>query len=309
MINRNRLPTLRQLRLVQELARYKSISQVAEVLHISQPSVSIQLKNLSDLIELPIYHKRGKAIELTDAGIALASHADSIFQQLDNLSIELNDLKGLKAGVLRLCCVSTAKYFLPLVLGEFCKQHPLIDVHLKISNREEVVERLQNDMDDFYFFSHCPKNIDIETTPFVENELVVVAPKQHELVLQQPVSLARLSHYPFIMREEGSGTRLSIEQFCAEHGISFNEKMTIESNEAIKYSVASGLGLAILSRHTLDYGELPNVITLDVENFPIRSRWHLVHRKERQQSLLAQTFEEFMATEGHKTLQARHEFI
>jgi DNA-binding transcriptional LysR family regulator len=304
MISSNRLPTLRQLKLIQELARYQSISQVAEVLHISQPSVSIQLKNLSDLIELPIYQKRGKSIELTDAGIALANSAQHIFQCLDNLQIQLNDLKGLKSGVLKLCVVSTAKYFLPLVLGAFCKKHPLIDVRLKIANRQEVIERLRQDMDDFYFLSHCPRSADIETVPFVDNELVVVAPRQHELALQERVSLARLSHYPFIMREPGSGTRLSIEQFCEQQGIKLNEKMTIESNEAIKYAVSSGLGLSILSRHTLDYGDLPGVIKLNVENFPIRSCWSLVHRKERQQSLLAQEFERFMKKEGLDALRA-----
>lgn len=306
MLKGNRLPTLRQLQLIQALLRCKSVSQVAEDLHISQPSVSIQLKNLSDLIGMPIYHKRGKQIELTDAGLAVAKSAQAIFQNIDNLRVELNDLKGLKAGVLKLCVVSTAKYFLPKVLGEFCKLHPLIDVHLKISNRKEVIERLEQDMDDFYFFSHCPQNIDIDTLPFADNELVVVAPERHELALQERISLARLSHYPFIMRERGSGTRLSIEQFCQREGVTLNEKMTIESNEAIKYAVAADLGLSILSRHTLDYGDLPGVIKLDVEGFPIHSRWYLVQRTEREQSRLAKTFKDFMRDQGQQVLAGHH---
>lgn len=305
MIENNHLPTLRQLQLIQALQRYQSISRVAEELHISQPSVSIQLKNLSDLIGMPIYHKRGKKIELTDAGLAVAETAQTIFQNIDNLRVELNDLKGLKAGVLKLCVVSTAKYFLPKVLGEFCKLHPLIDVHLKISNRQEVIERLEGDMDDFYFFSHCPENIDIERLPFADNELVVVAPERHELELQERISLARLSHYAFIMRERGSGTRLSIERFCQREGVTLNEKMTIESNEAIKYAVAAGLGLSILSRHTLDYGDLPGVVKLDVEGFPIHSRWYLVQRAGRKQTLLAQAFKDFMVEQGQRVLNSK----
>lgn len=299
----NRQPTLRQLQLIQALAQYKSISVVAQQLHVSQPSVSIQLKNLSDLIDMPVYHNNGKSIELTDAGRALLTGADEIFSSLYNLNVKLDELKGLTAGSLKLCVVSTAKYFLPLILGQFCKKHPKVDINLKIGNRKEVIERLQANEDDFYFFSHCPENIDIVKTPFMDNELVVVAPERHALAIKKEISLNRLSHYPFIMREAGSGTRRTIEHFCKEHSVSLNEKMIIESNEAIKYAVASGLGLSILSRHTLDYGEVPGLIKLDVKHFPIRSKWFLVHRAERQQSLLAKEFEAFMQTKGIKILQ------
>ncbi|AWB66356.1 LysR family transcriptional regulator [Saccharobesus litoralis] len=295
-------PTFRQLQLVKALDEFNRISVVAEQLHISQPSVSIQLKNLTETVGLPVYRAKGKKLELTEAGRALLECADEIDNSFKNLSIKLDDIKGLNSGTLKLSVVSTAKYFLPLLLGAFCKQHPKIDIQLKIGNRKEVIKRLNTNEDDFYFFSHTPEDVDIETQPFLDNELVVVAPERHELAQQESISLARLSHYPLIMREQGSGTRRSIEEFFQTHGVTFNEKMTIESNEAIKYAVAAGLGLSILSRHTLDYGQVPGLIKLNVEKFPIQNSWYLVKHVKRSPSLLSKAFEKYMIDNGIETL-------
>ena len=303
----NRWPTLRQLQLVQALNQYKSISLVAQQLYVSQPSVSIQLRNLSELIGMPVYHTKGKKIELTDAGLNLLQCANEIFASLNTMNSKQEELKGLIAGNLKISVISTAKYFLPQILGAFCKKHPKVEVDLKIGNRKDLIERLESNEDDFYFFSHCPDDMDIIKTPFLDNELVVVAPARHELELQEEISLARLSHYPFIMREVGSGTRRSVELLCKEHGISLNEKMTIESNEAIILAVASGLGLSILSRHTLDYGHVPGIIKLNVKNLPIKSDWFLVQSKKRQQTMLAGAFKDFMTSKGQDILRkAQH---
>lgn len=293
-----RLPTVRQLQLLKALEQYKSISLVAQQLHVSQPSVSIQLKHLSETVDMPVYRQHGKTIVLTDAGKALLTCANEVFTSFHNLSVSIDELKSVTSGSLNLCVVSTAKYFLPLILGAFCKKHPKVDINLKIGNRQEVKERIEANEDDFYFFSQCPERPEIIKTPLLDNELVVIAPARHELHLQQEVSLNRLSHYPFIMREKGSGTRNLIEQFCKEQQLTLNEKMTIESNEAIKYAVASGLGLSILSRHALDYGEVPGLVKLDVKGFPIRSTWFLAKRQDRKQSLLASAFEAFMKEQG-----------
>ena len=249
----NRLPTLRQLQILQALAQYKNISLVAEKLFISQPSVSIQLKNLSTLFDIPIYQVNGKIVELTEAGNAILETASEIFNSLERLSSQIDDFKGIKSGKLKLCVVSTAKYFLPLLLGPFCKLYPLIDIELNIGNRAQVLARLRNNKDDFYVLSHCPNDNNIEAEPFLDNPLVVVAPENHELTKMENISLARLAHYPFLMRELGSGTRRTIDLFCQEHELILKEKMTIESNEAIKHAVVADLGLAILSKHTLNY--------------------------------------------------------
>ena len=302
MIERKQ-PTLRQLQLLRAVAQHQSISKVAELLHVSQPSVSIQLRQLKELIGLPLYQQQGKGVVLTDAGFAVLQCANEVFTSFQNLNASLDELKNVQTGTLKLCVVSTAKYFLPLILGAFCKKHPKVDVSLKIGNRSEIKTRIDANEDDFYFFSQMPDGDEMNITPLIDNELVVVAPSRHALTLQKEISLNRLAHYPFIMREHGSGTRNFVEVFCKENQLKLNEKMTIESNEAIKYAVASGLGLSILSRHTLDYGEVPGLVKLNVKSFPITSKWYLGKRKDRKPSLLAQAFEQFMFTEGVSMLQ------
>ena len=293
-----RLPTLRQMQILLALAEHKNISRVAAVLHISQPSVSIQLKNLTEVFDSPLYHVNGRRLEFTEAGIAAVNTAQEMFFALDKLHMELEDLKGAKAGVLKLAVVSTAKYFLPILLGPFCKRYPLIDVQLDIGNREKIIQRFNQNKDDYYIFSQYPKADNLVAEPFIENPLVVVAPVNHELTKKMPISLNRLSHYPFLLREHGSGTRQTIEDFCQQHHVSLKAKMTIESNQAIKHSVAAGLGLAILSSHTLDYMQDDNLVKLDVEHFPIKSQWYLVRNKKRHQTILAELFYQYLQEEG-----------
>lgn len=298
-----RMPTLRQLEIFLALAEHKNISRVAETLHISQPSVSIQLKNLTDVFDTQLYHVNGRRIELTEAGEAILNTAHEIFFSLEKVHIELDDLKGAKSGVLKLAVVSTAKYFLPILLGQFCKKYPLIDVELNIGNREQIISRFNQNKDDYYIFSQRPNSENLISEYFLDNPLVVVAPANHELTKKMPISLNRLSHYPFLLREIGSGTRRCIDDFCKEHKFALKEKMTIESNEAIKHSVAAELGLAILSRHTLAYMQDKNLVILDVEHFPIQSKWYLARSKKRQQTILAELFHQYLQQEGLTTLQ------
>ncbi len=297
-----RSPTLRQMQILLALAEYKSVSRVAEVLHISQPSVSIQLKNLTEVLGCQLYHLNGRNVEFTQGGIAAINTAREMFFALDKLHIELEDLKGAKSGVLKLAVVSTAKYFLPILLGPFCKRYPLIDVQLNIGNREQIIQRFNQNKDDYYIFSQYPQSENLIAEPFLENPLVVVAPVNHELTKKMPISLNRLSHYPFLLREQGSGTRNSIDDFCQQHHISLKAKMTIESNQAIKQSVIAGLGLAILSSHTLDYMQDDNLVRLDVEHFPIKSQWYLVRNKKRHQTILAELFYQYLQDEGLEKL-------
>lgn len=294
----NRQPTIRQLQLVQALARYQSLSVVAEKLHISQPSVSIQLKNLSDLLGLPVYQMLGRQLTLTDAGKAVLNSANQIFQTLDNLKTDIDNLQGVVTGTLSISVVTTAQYFLPLLLAAFAKHYPHVDVKLEISNRDKVHARLADKLDDFYLFGQMPQNVEVVETPFLDNELVVVAPERHELTLVPNISLARLSHYPFLLREEGSGTREATLELFNKHGFELHEKMTIASGEAIKQAVAAGLGLSILSKHSLDFGIMPGLKILKVEHFPIRSKWRLVQNASRQPTLLAKAFQQFMLDNG-----------
>ncbi|BCE01416.1 LysR family transcriptional regulator [Marinicellulosiphila megalodicopiae] len=297
-----RTPTLRQLQIFMALADEKNISKVAQSLHISQPSVSIQLKNLTDLIGLPLYNINARNIDLTDAGKSVLKNAHEMFFSLNKLKIEIEDLKGIKSGTLKLAVVSTAKYFLPILLGEFCKRYPLIDVQLKIGNRQQIIERFNQNKDDFYVFSQCPESENLIAEPFVDNPLIVVAPVGHALTKKKSITLKQLSQFPFLMREQGSGTKRSIDDFCKQHQLVLKTKMTIESNEAIKHCVSAHLGLAILSSHTLDYMEDTSLVRLKVAHFPIKSQWYLVRTKNRGQTVLAELFHDYLQQEGLSTL-------
>ena len=294
----NRQPTMRQLQLVQALARYQNLSVVAEKLHISQPSVSIQLKNLSELIGLPVYQMQGKQLALTDAGKAVIRSANTIFQTLENLKTDIDNLQGVVTGTLLISVVTTAQYFLPLLLAAFAKQRPEVEVKLEIGNRDRIQSRLLNNSDDFYLFSKIPSDVQVIETPFLDNELVVVVPENHELARFPHVNLARLSHYPFILREAGSGTREYTVDLFKQQGFVLNEKMTIASSEAIKQAVAAGLGISVISKHSLDFGIMPGIKILNVEHFPIRSKWRLVQNASRQPTLLATAFQKFMVENG-----------
>lgn len=209
-----RSPSMRQLQLLKALVENKSISKVAEQEHIAQPSVSIQLKKLSQLVKSELYEVQGRKVEITEAGMALYQSALEVEASIERMHSKLAALQGLQAGTLRLAVVSTAQYFIPIILGPFCQRYPSIDVQLKIGNREQVISRLQQNKDDFYLFSHCPEELDITKEHFLDNSLILVAPQGHDLTRQPHISLQRLQHYPFIMRELGSGTRLSIQLFC-----------------------------------------------------------------------------------------------
>lgn len=294
MFQENRTPTIRQLQLFSALVETKSVSKTAERLFIAQPSVSIQLKKLSELLNVELYNQQGKQIVITEAGLAVYKIAQQIAHNFENLAIELNAFNGLQAGTLRLCIVSTAQNFMPKILGPFCRKYPNINVELTIRNRKVVIERAMQNQDDFYVLSHCPEDLPLNKAPLLDNDLVVIAPERHELTRKGKVSLNRLHHYPFILREKGSGTRTTIDKFFSKHGIKLQERMMVESNYAIKHMVAEGLGLAILSRHSVDHHPTKGLVTLDVEHFPIISDWYLVNSKQRKLSLLAQTFSDYI---------------
>ncbi|QOL25362.1 LysR family transcriptional regulator [Thalassotalea sp. LPB0316] len=294
MFPTNRTPTIRQLQLFSALVETQSVSKTAERLFIAQPSVSIQLKKLSELLGVELYHQRGKQIVITEVGQTVYRAAQQIACSFENLAIELNAYNGLQAGTLRLCIVSTAQHFMPQILGPFCREFPNIDVELTIKNRKTVIERAMQNLDDFYVLSHCPDDLALIKMPFLHNDLVVIAPERHELTRKPSVSLNRIIHYPFILREKGSGTRTTIDNFCRQHNIALHQRMMVESNDAIKNMVAEGLGLAILSRHSVENNPTTGVVTLPVEHFPIVSDWYLVHSKQRKLSLLAQAFSDYI---------------
>lgn len=297
-----RIGTFRQLEILLAVYQNKSIKAAVEKLHLTQPTISMQLKKLSEAIDMPLYDQIGRNLVFTEAGEALARTAQDILERMNNLDMELSDLRGLKSGTLRLSVVTTSKYFIPHILGPFCQRYPEVDIEFNVGNRQQIIQRLQTGTDDFYVFSNVPKSDDIETFDFLENPLVAIAHSGHPLAQKSNLDFKQLKNEPFLMRENGSGTRFAIENFLSKHQEKVNVRMTIESNEAIKHSVMSGLGISILSEHTLAFGESKGLEMLDVKQLPIVSKWYLVKTKRKRLSPIAKTFLNFIETEGRELI-------
>lgn len=290
-----RYATLRQLQIFEASVRLSSFTRAAEELFVTQPTVSMQIKKLSDSLGLPLFEQVGRNVRPTEIGSELYESCRRIFESLANLEMKVSDHKGMKRGRLRLGVVTTAKYFVPEVLGDFCRMYPGIDVALKVSNRDRIIERLNAFEDDLYIMGQAPgEGMEIESYPFAPNPLVVMAPSDHPLVGEKNIPLSRIAEEPLILREPGSGIRDTVLREFDRHGFQPKVRMELGSNEAIKHAVVGGLGLSILSLHTLSL-EGPNgpVALLDVEGFPIMRQWHLVYPKGKELSLVADAFLEF----------------
>jgi len=290
-----RYATLRQLQIFEASVRLGSFSRAAEELFVTQPTVSMQIKKLSDALGLPLFEQIGRNVRATEIGRELYESCRRIFENLANLEMKISEHKGLKRGRLRLGVVTTAKYFVPEVLGEFCRLYPGIDVALKVSNRDRIIERINTYEDDLYIMGQAPEDgIEIDSYPLAPNPLVVLAPRDHPLAREKNIPLSRVAEEPLILREPGSGIRDATLRLFEKENLKPKVRMELGSNEAIKHAVVGGLGLAVLSLHTLSLeGPGGPVVLLDVEGFPIMRQWHLVYPRGKELSLVAQAFLEF----------------
>ncbi len=289
-----RQTTFRQLEIFREVAERLSVTEAARHLHLAQSSVSTQLGKMEQALGYSLFEQIGKRLYLTEAGQEVLTGTREIFSALDSLEMRLAQLRGMTLGQLRLGVVTTAKYLVPRLLGPFCKAYPEVEVQFNIANRSEVIRRLQDNLDDLYVFSQPPEQLDILALPLADNPLVVIAPARHPLAGQRAINWEALAGEPFISRESGSGTRHAIEEHFARFGWHCSPRMTIESNEAIKESVAAGLGISIVSRHTLLHTAPGNLVELDVQQFPIPNRWYLVRWRTKRPSPVAETFARFV---------------
>jgi DNA-binding transcriptional LysR family regulator len=255
----------------------------------------MQIKKLTESVGLPLFEQIGKHVHLTDAGRELLTTCREIFDQLSRFEMTVADMKGLKQGRLKLAVVTTAKYFAPRLLGPFCQQYPGIEVALKVSNRERVLERLADNQDDLYILGQPPEEIDAVAEPFLENPLVVLAPANHPLAHQKKIPLKRLADEPFLTREAGSGTRKAVERLFAAHGLRMKVRMELGSNEAIKQAIVGGLGVSVLSQHTLALdAPMGQLAILDVQGFPIERHWYVAYPVGKQLSVVARTFLDYL---------------
>jgi len=290
-----RQATLRQLQVFEAIVRLGSFTRAAEELFLTQPTVSMQIRKLADTMGLPLFEHVGRNVAPTEAGLELYEASRRIFEVLANLEMKFADLKGMKCGRLRMGVITTAKYLAPEILGEFSRVYPGIDLALKVSNREHIIERMHANEDDLYIMGQAPEDeLELEAYPFAPNPLVVMAPRDHPLVGKKNIPLSRIAEEPLIIREPGSGIRDATFKAFNKQGLKLRIRMELGSNEAIKHAVVGGLGLAVLSLHTLTLeGVDGHVAILDVEGFPILRHWYIVHPKGKELSLVAKTFLEF----------------
>ncbi len=293
--------TLRQMKVFQIVAEQLNYTRAARVLHLSQPAVSMQVKQLEESVGLSLFEHTGKKIQLTEAGREIYQYARTIFQTFEEMEEVIAAMKGLGTGQLNIAVASTVNYFAPRLLAAFSRSYPGIDLHLDVTNRQRLMDLLKANEIDIVLMGLPPEDIELEYEPFMENPLVVIAPPGHPLegVLNIPVE--RLAEEVFIMREEGSGTRLAMERFFAEQDIAFSAGMQMTRNEAIKQAVRAGMGLGLVSTHTIELEvETKRLIVLDVEGFPLQRHWYMVYRKGKRLSPAAKAFHDFVLNEAQR---------
>ncbi len=296
--------TLQQLKLFEAVARHANFTRAAEELHLTQPAVSIQIKRLESQAGLPLFEQVGKKIFPTAAGKAIYQASIDILARAAELQSTIETLKGEVKGPLQLSMVTTTKYFMPHLLGAFLQNYPEVEPRLKFTNRARIIERLLNNEDDFVVMGQIPNESQLQTYPFLDNILGVVAPPDHPLAGKKKITLKTLARERFLEREEGSGTRLVFDQMLAEENLHIEPYIELGSSEAIKQGVMAGLGLAVLSLHSVQLEQQAGrLAVLDVVGFPLVRRWYAVHLKGKQLSLVARTFLDFILNESQSVLE------
>ena len=295
--------TIRQLAVLEAVARNLSFTKAADEMHLTLPAVSMQIKQIEESIGLPLFEQVGKKVFLTEAGQEMYNYSRSIQQQLAEAEAIIEDLKGVKRGTLTIAVASTANYFAPRILAAFKENYDKVNFSLDVTNRKGLLSHLDNNDTDLVIMGRPPANMEVEAESFMENPLVAIAPAKHPLVGKESIPIMTLLKETFIIREEGSGTRNAIERFISDHGFEITTSLSMSSNEAIKQAVQAGLGLGIVSIHTLEMElELKRLEILDVESFPILRHWYVVHRKGKRLSPVAQAFKDFVVNYASELL-------
>jgi DNA-binding transcriptional LysR family regulator len=291
--------TFRQLRLFLALEQTESVTKAARMMHITQPTASMQLKEMTENIGSPLFEVISKKIHLTGLGKEFAKTAREMMDRWEAFEQHATQMKGLTKGRLRVAVVSTAKYFVPKLLGSFCSKYPEVDISLEILNRDGVIRRVEDNSDDLYVMSRPPIHIDLEDQILMPNPLCMIAYKDHPLASKKNLRLQDLKHERFILRELGSGTRMSVDIHFKQKKFTPSLLLELGNNEAIKKAVASRLGVAVISIHALDQFDYDNEISvLKLQDFPINSQWHLVYLRGKQLSPIARAFHEHVLSES-----------
>ena len=295
---------LPQLAVFECAARLGSFTRAAEEMHLAQPTVSIQIKKLSEMLGLPLFEQIGKKMHLTPAGEALQEGCRDLFAAFGRIDDSLARLRGLEGGRLRLAVSTTGKYFAPRLLAGFVGLHPKVEVSLQIHNRQALIDRLARNEDDLYIFANPPTDQEVVCQPIMPNPMVLFARVDHPLARKSTIPFAALAHEPFLMREPGSGTRNVAWEAFDRNGIAPRIRMELSNNEAIKQAILAGLGVSILSRYTLGLDTEQNQLAvLDVEGLPIDRPWQFVYPVGKQIPPAARAFMDFVRAEGKRLVE------
>ena len=291
--------TFRQIRVFEAVARHLNYSHAAKELRLSQPGVSIHVRQLEEHAGLPLFEQRGKRIYLTPAGQQMLHYSRAIMQQFKEAGEALAALKGIRGGLLNIAVISAGDYFFPGLVAAFCRRHEDVTVRLSVNNREEIVRQLMENTTDLTVLLRPPEGPDMIAEAFAPQPHVIIAAPEHALARRRNISLQALTKEAFIVRERGSDTRLVMEELLAESRVRFNITMEIKSTETIKQAVIAGMGISFLSAHTVGRDlEAGRLAVLDVEGFPLMRKWHIVHHKNKRLPAVAVAFKEFLLLEG-----------
>jgi LysR family transcriptional regulator, low CO2-responsive transcriptional regulator len=287
--------TLKQVQTFMEVARQRSVSKAAERLFVTQPAVSMQIRQLEDAFGVPLVEPLGRNIQLTAAGEAFLTYATNAMGQFKDLEALMADHVGLKKGRIDLAVVTTSKYFIPMLLVRFNKLLPGIDVHLNIDNRENILGMLARGEADLVVMGRAPSHIDCEATAFATNPLVMVSAPDHPLARRKNLPFSALADYSFVVREDGSGTRAAMQRLFEENQTPLKIVMGLPSNETIKQAVMAGMGLSFLSKRTMRH-ELASghIAQLDVQGLPQINHWYVTHLRHKKLSPAAKAFKDFL---------------
>lgn len=289
--------TLHQLQVFLKITQTESITRAAEELHLSQPAVSIQLKNFQEQFDIPLTEVVGRKLYVTDFGWEIARAAEKIMEQIHAIDSKTAAFKGQLTGRLKISSVSTGKYVMPYFLSGFLKMHPGVELVLDVTNKAMVINSLDENEIDFALVSLMPEAMQVEAIPLMDNNLYLVAHKDFELK-RELYSKEIFEKVTLIFREHGSGTRMTMERFLRKNNIPVSKKMELTSNEAVKQAVIAGLGCSVMPliglRNEIKDGDLK---IIPVEDLPIVTTWNLIYLKNKRFSPVAEAFLEYLQQE------------
>lgn len=295
--------TLKQLRALSAVMRTGTLSAAAKALHVTPPAVSLQLRQLEQNAGLPLYERTSGGLRETDAGREILATTARVEAALFECAEALEMLKGIEGGRVSVGVISTAKYFAPKALAGFAKSHPKVEMRLQIGNRAEMIAALRNYELDLAITGRPPEDFEVEKAVIGDHPHIIIGPPDHALSGAKRIAITDLADETFLLREEGSGTRLLMQRIFSAAGLNPNLGMEIGSNETVKQAVMAGLGIALISAHTVsaEVGD-GRLIAFDVRGLPIIRQWFVVKRRDRRQLPAVQAVWDFLANCGAEYL-------